>query len=83
MTETILNSSWSMSLANLPSYGLMLVSAPVVSFLAIKILLLAKAASGEKKSREWVFTQERDENGMPALATAKARSSRFHSFRSR
>jgi len=79
----ILNSNWSMSLGSLPSYGLMLVSAPLVSFLAIKILLLAKAASAEKKSREWVFTQERDENGMPMLATVKVRSSRFSAFRSR
>lgn len=75
MVETILNSNWSMPLASLPSYGLMLVSAPILSFLAIKLLLLAKASS-QKKSREWVFTQERDENGMPVLAPVKVRSSR-------
>lgn len=75
MVETILSSNWSMPRASLPSYGLMLVSAPVLSFVAIKLLLLVKAAS-ERKSREWVFTPERDENGMPVLAPVKVRSSR-------
>jgi hypothetical protein len=80
MVETILNSNWPTPLANLPSYGLMLVSAPILSFLAIKLLLLARAAS-EKKSREWVFTQERD--GMPMLAPVKVRSSRAPMLRVR
>lgn len=71
MIATILSSNWSATMANAPSYGLVLVSAPVVSFLAIKLLLLAKAASGDKKQREWVFTQERDADGLPMLATAK------------
>jgi hypothetical protein len=75
MVETILKNNWSMPLATLPSYGLMLVAAPLLSFLAINLLLLAKAAS-TKKSREWVFTQERDENGMPMLAPVKVRRSR-------
>jgi hypothetical protein len=78
MVETILNSNWPTPLANLPSYGLMLVSAPILSFLAIKLLLLARA---EKKSREWVFTQERD--GMPMLAPVKVRSSRAPMLRVR
>jgi hypothetical protein len=71
MIATILNTDWTATLANVPSYGMVLVSAPVVSFLAIKLLLLAKAASGDKKQREWVFTQERDADGLPVLATAK------------
>lgn len=75
MVETILKNNWPTPLASLPSYGLMLVSAPILSFLAIKLLSLAKAASA-KKSREWVFTQERDENGMPTLAPVKVRRSR-------
>ena len=75
MVETILNSNWSTPLASLPSYELMLASLPVLSFVAIKLLFFAKAAS-EKKSREWVSTQERDENGMPMLAPVKVRSSR-------
>jgi hypothetical protein len=75
MVETILNSNLSMPLANLPTYGMAIVSAPVVSFLAIKVLLLAKASSN-KKQREWVFTQERDADGMPILATAKVRAPR-------
>lgn len=82
MVETILNSNWSMPLASLPSYGLAIVSAPVVSFLAIKVLLLAKASSS-KKQREWVFTQERDADGMPVLATAKVRSVRLPRMRTR
>lgn len=55
---------------------MMIVFAPVVSFVAIKLLLLAKATSMQKRSREWVFTQDRDENGLPILATAKVRSAR-------
>ena len=72
MIATILNTDWTATLANVPSYGMVLVSAPVVSFLAIKLLLLAKAASGDKKQREWVFTQDRDADGLPVLATARA-----------
>ncbi len=82
MVETILNNNWPTPLANFPSYGLMLVSAPILSFLAIKLLLFAKAAS-EKKAREWVFTQERDESGMPMLAPIKVRSSRAPILRAR
>lgn len=67
----LLNSDWSVTMANVPAYGLVLVSAPVVSFLAIKLLLLAKAASMNKKPKEWVFTQERDADGLPILAPAK------------
>lgn len=70
----ILNSN---SLGSLPTYGLMLVSVLVLSFLAMKIFLLAKAASSGKKSREWVFTQQLDEDGMPMLATEKVRSPRM------
>lgn len=76
MVETILNSNLSLPLANLPSYGLAIVSAPIISFLGIKVLLLAKASSTGKKQREFVFTQERDEDGMPMLATAKVRATR-------
>lgn len=83
MVETIFNTSWSASLAGLPSYGMALVSAPIVTFIAIKALLLAKAASGDKKPREWVFTDQRDADGLPILATAKARSSRAPIFRRR
>lgn len=72
MVETILNSNWSTTIASFPTYGMVLVSAPVVSFLAIKLLLLAKAASGDRKQREWVFTQDRDADGLPVLATARA-----------
>lgn len=74
MIETVLNNSWSAPLSSLPTYGVMIVSAPIVGFCAIKVLLLAKAASGDKKAREWVFMQERDENGMPVLAPVKVRS---------
>jgi hypothetical protein len=77
MIATILSANLTATLANAPSYGLVLVSAPVVSFLAIKLLLLAKAATGDKKPREWVFTQERDADGLPALATAKVAARRF------
>lgn len=72
MVEAILNNNWSTAIAGFPTYGMVLVSAPVVSFLAIKLLLLAKAASGDRKPREWMFTQERDADGLPVLATAKA-----------
>jgi hypothetical protein len=82
MVETILNSSWSMSLTSVPTYGMAIVSAPVVSFLAIKVALLAKA-SAQKKQREWVFTEERDADGMPILATAKVRSVRASGLRAR
>jgi len=40
-------------MANLPHYGLLVVFAPVLSLLAIKILLMAKAASMGKKPTEW------------------------------
>ena len=84
MVETILNSNWSSSLASVPRYGLATVVVPVVSFVAIKLLLLAKKkASMEKKPREWVFTQERDADGLPVLATAKARSSQTRMRRTR
>lgn len=75
MVETILNNDWTGTIANLPHYGLMVVFAPVVSLLAIKLLLMAKAASGEKRPTEWVFTCERDADGLPMLAKAAARSS--------
>jgi hypothetical protein len=61
---------------SLSELWMMIVFAPVVSFVAIKLLLLAKATSMQKRSREWVFTQDRDENGLPILATAKVRSAR-------
>jgi len=80
MIETILNS---MQMGSLPAYGLMIVSTTVMTFLAIKLLLLAKAATKQKKPREWVFIEERDENGMPVLATAKVRSSRTSVLRTR
>jgi hypothetical protein len=76
MIETILNSNWSGAMANLPHYGLLVVFAPVLSLLAIKILLMAKAASMEKKPTEWVFTCDRDADGLPMLAKAAARSPR-------
>jgi hypothetical protein len=72
MIATILNTNWSATMAYLPTYGMVLISAPVVSFLGIKLLLLAKASSGGQKRREWSFTQERDAEGLPVLATAKA-----------
>jgi Na+-transporting methylmalonyl-CoA/oxaloacetate decarboxylase gamma subunit len=75
MIETILNSNWAGTMSNLPHYGLLFVFAPVLSLLAIKILLMAKAASMEKKPAEWVFTCERDADGLPMLAKAVARSS--------
>lgn len=71
MIATILSSNLSATMANVPTYGMVLVSAPVVSFLAMKLLMLAKAASMDKKPKEWVFTQERDADGLPMLATAK------------
>jgi hypothetical protein len=76
MVETALSSIGSMDLANLSSHGLLIVGAPILGFLTIKIFLFAKAASTEKKPREWVFGQERDENGLPLLATVKAPGSR-------
>jgi len=72
MIETILHS---MQMASFPAYGLMILSATVMAFLAFKLLLLAKAATRGKKPREWVFTEERDENGMPMLARVKVHSS--------
>jgi hypothetical protein len=75
MVETISNSNWAGTLANLPHYGLLVLFSPVLSLLAIKILLMAKAASMEKKPTEWVFTSERDADGLPMLAKAAARSS--------
>jgi hypothetical protein len=48
----------------------------VLSLLAIKILLMAKAASMGKKPTEWVFTCDRDADGLPMLAKAAARSPR-------
>ncbi len=75
MVETILNSNWSGTIANLPHYGVMVVFTPVLSLLAIKLLLMAKTASSEKRSTEWVFTCERDADGLPMLAKAAARSS--------
>jgi len=75
MVETILNSNWAGTMANLPHYGLLVVFAPVLSLLAIKILLMAKAASMEKKPTEWVFTSERDADGLPMLAKAVAQES--------
>lgn len=83
MVETILNSNLSLPLASLPSYGMAIVSAPIVGFLGIKVLLLAKASSMNRKRREWVFTQERDADGMPVLATAKVRAVRGAMRRSR
>jgi hypothetical protein len=73
MVETILNNNMSLPLANLPTYGMAIASAPILSFLGIKVLLLAKASSN-KRQREWVFTQERDADGVPVLATAKVRA---------
>jgi hypothetical protein len=75
MVETILSSNWSGTMASLPHYGLMVVFAPVLSLLAIKLLLMAKSASTEKRRTEWVFTCERDAEGLPVLAKAAARSS--------
>jgi len=75
MINTILSSSWSGPLTSLHNYGLMLVAVPILAFIAIKVAQFAKAASGSKKSREWVFTEERDENGLPRLASVKVRSS--------
>lgn len=72
MIETILNNT---QMGSLPAYGLMMVSTTVMAFVAMKLFLFAKAATRQKKPREWVFTDERDENGMPVLATTKVRSS--------
>jgi hypothetical protein len=83
MVETILNNNLSLPLASLPSYGLAIVSAPIVGFLGMKVLLLAKASAANRKRREWVFTQERDADGMPVLATAKLRAIRGSLRRSR
>ncbi|MGO9434591.1 MAG: hypothetical protein ACLPH3_10315 [Terracidiphilus sp.] len=83
MVETILNNNWSGTMANLPHYGLLIVFAPVLSLLAIKILLMAKAASMKKTPREWVFTCDRDADGLPMLAKAVARSPRAAMHRAR
>ncbi|HEX4286155.1 MAG TPA: hypothetical protein VHZ28_13765 [Terracidiphilus sp.] len=83
MVETLFNNLWAAPMANLPAYGLALVSAPIISFLGIKVLLLAKASSMNKGRREWIFTQERDADGLPVLATVKVRSGRFSIPRSR
>ena len=83
MVETILHSNLSLPLSSLPTYWLAIVSAPIVSFLGIKVLLLAKASSTGKKRREFVFTQERDEDGLPMLATAKVRATRGAKMRVR
>jgi hypothetical protein len=83
MIEPILTNSWTGAMSNLPHYGLLVVFAPVLSLLAIKILLMAKAASMEKKTREWVFTCERDADGVPMLAKAVARGSQTRLRRTR
>ncbi len=76
MIESVLNGDWSAAMANLPRYGLLVVVAPVLSLLAVKILLMAKAASADKRQTEWVFTCERDTEGFPILAKAVARNPR-------
>jgi hypothetical protein len=83
MVETILTDNWTGTMSNLPHYGLLVVFAPVLSLLAIKILLMAKAASMEKKPAEWVFTCDRDADGLPMLAKAVARGAQTRSDRAR
>jgi hypothetical protein len=70
-------------MANLLHYGLLIVLAPVLSLLAIKILLMAKAASMKKTPTEWVFTCDRDADGLPMLAKAVARSPHARMHRAR
>jgi hypothetical protein len=74
MIEQIMSSNWT-SLAHLPSYGMTVVGAPILAFVAVKILLLAKQAAKGKTKKEWVFSEERDADGMPLLASARGESS--------
>jgi len=75
MVETILSNSGSGPLTSLSSHGVMFVAVPILAFFAIKVAQIAKASSANKKPREWVFTEERDENGLPRLAPVKVRRS--------
>jgi hypothetical protein len=74
MIEQMISSNWAAS-AHLPSYGLTLVGALTLAVLAIKILLVAKEGDKGKAKKEWVFSEERDADGMPLLASARGESS--------
>ena len=80
MIETILNNA---QMGSLPAYGLMIASATIMSFVAIKLFLFSRAATRQKKPREWVFTDERDENGMPVLAAVRVRSAYSSTLKTR
>jgi hypothetical protein len=82
MIEQLMTSSWT-SLAHLPSYGMMIVGAPILALLAIKIVLTAKQMAKKNAKKEWVFSQERDDDGMPVLATARSASSSARTRRAR
>jgi len=87
MIEQLMSSDWT-SLAHLPSYGLTIVGVPLLAFVVIKILLIAKKAGNATTKKEWVFSEERDADGLPLLATAKgqgasARTRRAQQLRSR
>jgi hypothetical protein len=75
MIEQMMSSTWTSS-AHLPSYGLTLVGALACAVLAIKILLVTKDGAKGKARKEWVFSEERDADGMPVLASARGRSPR-------
>ena len=74
MIEQMMSSNWT-SLAHLPSYGLTIVGAPVLALLGIKILLGAKSSKSKAK-KEWVFSEERDADGLPVLKSARGKSAR-------
>lgn len=74
MIEQMMSSDWT-SLAHLPSYGLTVVGIPVLALVAIKILFVAKEGKGKAK-KEWVFSEERDADGLPVLTSARGKSAR-------
>ena len=70
MGHLFLSSNLSSLLAHVQEYGLLLLAIPPVVLMTIKVWLLTKAASRKGARKEWNLLRERDERGIPLLATA-------------
>jgi hypothetical protein len=59
---------WSSVLADVQSYGVLILAVPPIALLAIKLWLVARAASGKTRQTHYVLAREKDANGIPLLA---------------
>jgi hypothetical protein len=63
-------------LINVPKYAILIIVVPMLTLTVLKVWMTARASSKGKPKKEWVLSRQLDEEGIPLLAEATARTHR-------